>query len=143
TAACALVDGGIRRHRNASLRARLPDADRDADRSDSLPVVRRIWDHTIPLSAVQRPDLFARELSAGRRAPSRRVLATESAAWREATAEQRWPRVRRRDPRREAAALVPVVPHPGRMDPHAAVLRRTIRPRASRLSHGEPETIQM
>src|SRR5262249_37205591 len=84
--------------RNAPLWTRLSDADRDADRSGSLPSVRRIWDHTVPLSAVQRPDLFARELSAGRRAPSGRVLAAESPARRPARAQQRWRLVRRRGP---------------------------------------------
>src|SRR5262249_47334190 len=123
TAARSLVDGGIRRHRNAPLWTRLSDTDCDADRSGSLPSVRRIWDHTTPLSAVQRPDLFARELSAGRRAPSRRVLAAKSPAWREGRAEQRCRWVWPRDPRGETAALVSVVPHPGRMDAHAAVLR--------------------
>src|SRR5262249_14658760 len=105
-----------------------------ADRSGSLPSIRRIWDHTIPLSAVQRSDLFARELSAGRRAPSRRVLAAKSPAWRGGTAEQRCRWVRRRDPRGETAALVSVVPHPAGVDAPTPVLRRIVRTRASRLS---------
>src|SRR5262249_55464515 len=114
----------------------LPGADRDADGCRGLPSVRRVRLRATALSAVQRLCLFARKLPTGRCAPSRRVLAAESPAQREGTHEQPWQSVRRRNPCGDAAALVPVVPYPRRMDADAAVLRRSVRSRPSRLSHG-------
>ena len=54
---------------------------------------------------------------------------------REGRREERWQWVRPRPPGGDAAALVSVVPHPRRMDADAAVLRRSVRSRPSRLSH--------